>query len=234
MKIRIIFTIACMISIVSVHAQNPIDEFLKNYDSKEGVTSVSMSQQMLQSVFNKQGSLSVTSSQKLSGVKHSISVESINIPEVYRSVTITEIEKPKDIYAKFMKLLTSLNYEQYMEINKDNNNIIGYYLKKLNDNSEIIVIRQENKRFSAIYIKGDIEINQLDRYLSQIRMAMMRLEVNNKVMSMPLSLDTNNDIFSNLHSPDSTKVSMKNNYLIFNGGYIKVNKDSTQTLILKR
>ena len=237
MKKQIIFTIACIISITNIYAQNPIDEFLKKYDSKDGITNVSMSKQMLESVFDEKVTLSLPIN-----TKSSVTIESknevffssspaLNVPEAYRSVAITEIAKPKDIYANFCKLLTSLNYEQYMEVNKENSNVLGYYHKKLNDNNnEIVVIRQQNEQFSAIYIKGDINISQLDKYLLKIRMAMIRLGADNR--DMTLSMGVNNVLTYGFPNPLDSIAKM---YISVSGGkpFIRINNDSTRTIIMQ-
>ena len=243
MKKQIILTIACIISITNIYAQNPIDEFLRKYDSKDGITNVSMSKQMLESVFDEKSSLSarpsitISSSAEKNMPKSEVvytSSPALNVPEAYRSVAITEIAKPKDIYVNFCKLLTSLNYEQYMEVNKENSNVLGYYHKKLNDNNnEIVVIRQQNEQFSAIYIKGDINISQLDKYLLKIRMAMIRLGADNRDTNMALSMGISNSISYSFSNPLDSSTIKKMHILSGGKPFIRINNDSTRTLIMQ-
>ena len=164
--------ITCMTVIFNVKAQNtPIDDFLKKYPSKEGVTHVTMSQQMLQSIFPP------------SIIVNAISGESIKVPDSYSSVTVSKEDIPENLFTDFKKTLLSSKYEQFMEMNKENNSILGYYLKKVNDQTnEIVVLRHQKNQFSAIYIKGDIDINYVNHHLSMIKSALNRLGANQTSM----------------------------------------------------
>ena len=282
--------VACMMAIFSVKAQNtPIDDFLKKYPSREGVTSVTMSQQMLQSIFapsdnsnsvmstsgekvisittvskqpaatspseetsevtvtgtgvqRKQSTVTSTSDGKVvsgttvskqpavtspseetaevivtgTGVQRKQSTvtstsdgkvvsvvaapgqntstpggakvfgfdvinQNLNTPEAYSSVTMENT--PENLFTNFKNTLLSSRYEQFMEINKENSNILGYYMKKVNDSiNEIVVIRQQTSQFSAIYIKGNIKIDQVDKYLSKIKNALERKGFNTSII----------------------------------------------------
>ncbi len=227
----ILSTLVCLFISLTVQAQNnPIDLFLKKYSSREGVTNVSVSQQMLQSIFaSSEQSSSRISTARTSPAKASkpapaenaedqssmkfawtVSPSTLNVPEAYSSVTVSKAEKPADMFADFRKVLVSSKYEPYMEVNKEENNVLSYFLKKVNDNNnEIIVLRQQKEQFSAIYIKGDIDINKLDQYLSRIRSSLARLGAGNhmEIMSHPvsdwaLSSPVLNDIRFNLNNND--------------------------------
>ena len=148
--------ITCMLVIFNVKAQNsPIDDFLKKYPSMEGVTNVSMSQQMLKSIFGS---------------------SPLNVPEAYGSVSVSNIVLPVNMFNDFKNTLLSSKYEQIMEVNEGNNNILCYFLKAVGKNTNEIVVlrRQEEVQFSAIYIKGNLEIKQLDQYLRSIQRALNR------------------------------------------------------------
>ena len=217
--------ITCILVIFSVKAQNmPIDDLLKKFPTMEGVTSVSMSQQMLQSIFTPDvrggiGAGTMPRSQSPAQVADPASAtnetndvriigygtvprsaqiykpslaftdslvmwaersgsntffrQDMNVPEAYSSISISRTDIPANLSADLKKTLLSSKYEQYMEMNQENSIILGYYLKKVNDKcNEIVVLRQQKDQFSAIYIKGDIDINQVDRYLSRIRSAL--------------------------------------------------------------
>ena len=179
----IFLAIAGMSAMYSVKAQNtPIDDFLKKYPSREGVTSVSLSQQMLQSIFAPPKDLKDNSYQS-SMYEYRISLYGKNsVPEAYNSMTISNKDIPENLFTDFKKTLLSSKYEQFMEENKENNSILGYYMKKVNDNTnEIVVLRYQKKQFSAIYIKGDININQLNHYLSMIKGALGQLGAYNQI-----------------------------------------------------
>ena len=203
--------ITCMLVIFNVKAQNtPIDDFIKKspYSSMKGVTHVSMSQQMLQSIFtplndvrvigagalprsqsSAQASNSASATNETTDVKLSTTtayqlqlsnLQNLNVPEAYSSMSVSGTNIFSNSFANFKKTLLSSKYEQIMEMNKENSIIFGYYLKKVNDKcNEIVVLRQQKDQFSAIYIKGDIEINQVDRYLSRIKSALDRMSINN-------------------------------------------------------
>ena len=167
--------ITCMV-IFNVKAQNtPIDDFLKRYPTLEGVTSVTMSQQMLQSIF-------APPKTKTTSIENSFfqySNENLKVPEVYSSVTISKKDVPENLFADFKKTLLSSKYEQFMEMNRENNSLLGYYMKKVNDNTnEIVVLRHQKDQFSAIYIKGDIDINYVNHHLTMIKSALIRLGAN--------------------------------------------------------
>jgi len=144
--------ITCMLVIFNVKAQNtPIDDFLKKYPSREGVTHVSMSQQMLQSLFSSNTFFK-------------------NAPEAYSSVSVSKTDKPATLFADFKKSLLFFKYEQVMEVNKEESDIITYYMKKLdNATNEIVVLRQQKNLFSAIYIKGIIDMSNVHNYLHRIK-----------------------------------------------------------------
>ena len=188
--------VTCMV-IFSVKAQNtPIDDFLKRNPSMEGVTSVSMSQQMLKTIFASnmrvvgagaiprlQSSTSTSASTEAKGARVASTTYTVypqyNVPEAYSSVLVSSKDIPAIWYANFKKTLLSSEYEQYMEMNKENSIILGYYLKKVNDKcNEIVVLRRQKDQFSAIYIRGDIDIDQLDRYLNRIKSALDRISDN--------------------------------------------------------
>jgi len=183
--------ITCAV-IFNVNAQNtPIDDFLKKYPSRKdgaGVTNVLMSQQMLRSFFASQQGLIIPNSQssgprtlRWEGNTNERSnddvvrvlvhgrIKEIKVPEAYSSVNVSRPGVPEIWFTDFKKMLMSSRYEPILEMRVENNNL-GYYVKKLNDNSnEIIVLRQRDVQFSAIYLKGDIEIDMIDTYLSIIR-----------------------------------------------------------------
>ena len=172
--------IACMLIISKTKAQNtPIDDLIKKYGSQEGVTNVSISQQMLKAIFN---TTTLT-------FRETITQDSLirvrmllKVPEAYSSISISKTDISANLFADIKKTLLSSKYEQFMEINKENSNILGYYLKKVKDNiNEIVVLRQQKDQFSAIYIKGDIDIDQIDKYLSRIRTALSRMGATNHI-----------------------------------------------------
>ena len=152
--------ITCMLVIFNVKAQNtPIDDFLKRYPSKEDVIHVSISQQMLRGIFD---------------------TTYLNRPEAYGSVSVSKTDNPAILFADFRKTLLSSNYEQIMEVNNENSNILCYFLKADNRNrnrppNEIVVLRQQKNQFSAIYIKGRFELVDLEQYLRKIQFALARM-----------------------------------------------------------
>jgi hypothetical protein len=207
-QIFIIPFIACMLAMFNVKAQNtPIDDFLKKYPSKEGVTTVTMSQQMLQSIFappdNSKvnevtliGNPSVETSLSSSKISYSAneikmnyftSLQNLNVPEAYSSMSAKR-DIPENLSADWIKniLFSKYRYEKYMEINNENSIELGYFVKKLNDSiNEIVVIRQQKDQISAIYIKGNIKIDQVDRYLSRIKSALTRMGATNQTNMFP-------------------------------------------------
>jgi len=147
--------------IFNVKAQNtPIDDFLKKLSSREGVTHVSMSQQLLRDIFGP---------------------TNLNFPEAYSSVSISKTNISEKLFADFKNTLLTDNYEQIMEVNKENNNILYYFLKKESKKSrnELLVLRQQTETLSAIYIRCNFELDQLDEYLKIIQQALVRLKANN-------------------------------------------------------
>jgi len=207
-QIFIIPFIACMLAMFNVKAQNtPIDDFLKKYPSKEGVTTVTMSQQMLQSIFappdNSKvnevtliGNPSVETSLSSSKISYSAneikmnyftSLQNLNVPEAYSSMSAKR-DIPENLSADWIKniLFSKYRYEKYMEINNENSIELGYFVKKLNDSiNEIVVIRQQKNQFSTIYIKGNIKIEQVDKYLSKIKSALARMGATNQTDIFP-------------------------------------------------
>jgi len=167
--------ITCMLLIFNVKAQNtPIDDFLKKYPSIEGVTSVSMSQQMLQAIFAPPKTETTSIEDAFFSRKYP------TVPEAYSSVTVSKKDVPENLFTDFKRTLLSSKYEQFMEMKKENNSILGYYMKKVNDNTnEIVVLRHQKDQFSAIYIKGDIDINYVNHHLTMIKSALNRLGVTN-------------------------------------------------------
>ena len=161
---KYILCIACLLIGWSLKAQTSIiDDFLKKIPSKEGVTHVNVSKQMLEAIFEKPVKVSRETS--------------LASPEAYGSVSVSKISlDPETAFSDFRKKITSSKYEPYMEINKGANEIIGYYQKKISDSSsEVFVLRQQSEQFSAIYLKGDIEIRHLDVYLRQVRNYLARV-----------------------------------------------------------
>ena len=176
----ILSIITCMMVIFNVKAQNtPIDDFLKKYPPREGVTHVSMSQQMLQSIFAPSTFQStrpqVSTSSEVVLRSYGLIQQNLNVPEFYSSVSISLKDIPTNLFTDFKNTLLSSKYEQFMEMNQENSNILGYYLKKVNDSiNEIVVVRQQKEQFSAIYIKGNIDVNQVDNYLRIIKSSLDR------------------------------------------------------------
>ena len=146
--------ITCVV-IFNVQAQNtPIDDFLKKHPSMEGVTSVSMSQQMLKSIFEP---------------------TNLNFPDAYNSLSVSDTDISANLFSDFRNMLLSSKYEQSMEVNNGNNNMLSYFLKEVSKNrNEIVVLRQQENLFSVIYIKGNIEFQDLDRYLRRIKSELSR------------------------------------------------------------
>jgi len=246
--------------IFNVKAQSHIDDFLKKYPSKEGVTHVSMSQEMLRTIFAASNNSSITyyspadrlepaslsSTMSISpNIRDSSSIQqsiplvvsvavrpdtlfstrnhalvmpevmkklgkvysasysasgqefkqtsytssrtipqNLKVPEAYSSVTITKNVSEK-MANDMKKRLIDFNYEQYMEVNKENSNILGYYIKKAKNNTnEIVVLRLQKDQFSAIYIKGDIDINHLNQHLTTIKNTLNRLVADNQINKM--------------------------------------------------
>ena len=98
--------------------------------------------------------------------------QNLNAPEIYSSVTILK-NIHENMSADLRKILLSSKYEPFMEVNKEDIEILGYYLKKVNDNiNEIVILRQQKDLFSAIYIRGDIDVNLLDNYLRVIKVSL--------------------------------------------------------------
>ena len=150
--------------------QTPIDDLLKKYPSMEGITHVSMSQQMLQTIFGSPIPIRIPY-----GKDSIIMYEIMDTPEAYSSVSISKTVNASNIFADFKKMLLSAKYEQIMEMNKENSDLLCYYMKKVTDKTnEIVVLRQQKNQFSAIYIKGDFEIKQLDNYLQTIKSSLDR------------------------------------------------------------
>jgi len=144
--------ITCMV-LFNVKAQNtPIDDFLKRYPSLEGVTSVTLSQQMLKSMF---------------------STSNLNNPDAYSSLSVYKTDIPVNLFTDFRNILLSSKYEQSMEVNKENSIKLSYFLKEVSKNTnEIVIIRQKKYSFSAIYIRGNIDVNLLDNYLRVIKISL--------------------------------------------------------------
>ena len=167
----LLLLIACITFSFNAAAQNsPIDEFLKKYDSREGVTNVSMSKQMLQSIFTP----------PTNGSKKFLS--DMKTPDAYSSVSISKIEDPTIIFSDFKKILSNAKFEIYLEVNKEKNRILNYYIKNIKDHqNEIVIIRTEKDQFSAIYLKGDIEVSQVDLYLQEIRFSLARMGATNDI-----------------------------------------------------
>jgi len=95
--------------------------------------------------------------------------QNIKIPEAYGSINVSNPGVPEIWFTDFKTMLVSSKYEPILEVTGKNNNR-GYYVKKLNDNlSEVVVLRQQKDQFSAIYLKGEIEIDIIDTYLTIIR-----------------------------------------------------------------
>ncbi len=197
----IFLVVTCLLAVSNVKAQDPIEDFLKKDPSREGVTSVMISQQMLQSIFRpEQTYVSFGGSDKTSNLKL-IAPPVLNVPEAYSSVSISRGNIYNKLFVDFIKRLQSFKYEQFMEVNKEDNNILGYYLKKVNDSiNEVVVLRQKVDQFSAIYIKGNINIDHVDRYLERIRQALRRMEAYNPAGSIHEP-----DLALNLPDPDELK-----------------------------
>jgi len=190
--------ITCAV-IFNVKAQNtPIDDFLRRYTNKEGLTTITVSQQMLQSIFahsntaseipiiytlrgSNNDSLSISQIPRISFT----TVPTMNVPEAYSSLSISRKEDSStNFFLIFINVLNLSKYEKIMEVNQENKNVLGYYMMKVNDKcNEIVVLRQQDDLFSAIYIKGDININQIENYLTRIRSALTRMGAYNTDIS---------------------------------------------------
>ena len=155
-----------------------IDDFLKKYPypSGRGVTRVTMSQQMLQTIFSKPKSSTLQTGTSTDRSPLTLRGIVVKAPEAYSSVFISNSNLPASLPNDLKTILFSSKYEQYMEVNKENSEILGYYLKKVNDTcNEIVVLRLQDKHLSVIYIKGEIDINDVERYLSTIKSELERI-----------------------------------------------------------
>jgi uncharacterized membrane protein YkoI len=146
-----------ILTVFNAKAQNtPIDNFLKKYPSKEGVTHIVMSQQMLQSIF---------------------ATASSAVPEAYSSLTISKKDIPENFYTAFITMLITEKYELFMEIKMENSQQMSYFFRKLAVHSnETVVLRQQKDHFSSIYIKGDIDAGDIDIYLKKIRAHLLNFD----------------------------------------------------------
>jgi hypothetical protein len=167
-----------------------MEELMKEYSSKEGVAYVNVSQQMLQNIFEDVAKLpvrmsasspvqiSASRSASASDIKKEIDVSA---PEAFSSLSISKKNHasfvPSKTYSDFRNAFNKAKFEQYMETNKGNDHVIGYYQKKTGGKSnEIYVLRQQSNHFSVIYIKGDINIKYLNIYLQYIRSYLNKME----------------------------------------------------------
>jgi hypothetical protein len=144
----------------------------------EGVTHVSMSQQMLQSIFAR------PKNPQESPHAHDLwmTYKELNIPEAYSSILVSKTDNSSNMFADFKKTLLSSNYEQFLELKKENSDVLVYYIKKVNNNpSEIVVVSQQKNQFSVIYIKGKIEMRQVDDYLRVIKLSLVRMGAINQI-----------------------------------------------------
>ena len=225
-KHLIIFAISGILFSTMAQAQNtPIDDFLKIYPYREGVTNVSISQQMLQSIFTPPpSSKKVNQSNEthfFSGMPDDVS----NVPEAYSSVSVLKAKNASYLIDRFRRTLLSGKYEQQMEVNNEES-YLGSYLKKLDDHSnEIVVLRRRNDQISAIYIRGDIDINHVDRYLNRIRIALRRMEAS-------AMIDGSNELafFPNVAvpAPPAPPVSVFNKHFFDNDGAFRQNNEEGQ------
>ena len=157
----IISAIACMTAIFSVKAQNtPIDDILKGFSSREGITIVSMGEPQLKSMF--------TPPKILTMKEEHLFLRSIGdkTPTYYSSVTISRKDIPKNMIENTISLL--MNYEKFMEINKEGADVLVY----LSNYDEVMVLRQQTGFFSAIYLAGLIDLSQVDMYLQVIKQSL--------------------------------------------------------------
>ncbi len=150
------FVIMCLSFTEIAQAQhNPIEEIMKKYPSREGVTYVTLSQAMLNSLFPQS---------RTSGLK---------APEVYQGISFSDkVKDLSNISTDLSKMLIDYKYETFMEVNDSESDILRYYLKQKNAaEKEVVILRQhKNQVASVIYMKGDINISKIKVYLTHIRM----------------------------------------------------------------
>jgi len=127
--------ITCAV-IFSVNAQNtPIDDFLRQYPSREGVTHVSLSKDVLHSIFDS---------------------FSPSVPEAYSSLSISRTNIPANVFADFKRSILALNFRILMYSFNENSEIFRFH-RTTNNGGEIIFLRQEKDLFSAVFIRGNFD-----------------------------------------------------------------------------
>ena len=184
----IIPAIACMTAIFSVHAQNtPFDDILKRFSSREGITIVSMGEQQLKSMF--------TPPQIITMKEENLFLRKIGdkTPTYYSSVTISRKDIPKYMLENTISSLMKSGYEKSMEINKEDADVLVYlsnFDNRYQQNfGEVMVLRQQNGFFSAIYLAGHIDLSQVDMYLQVIKQS---LDSRYKTTSSITTIDDDN------------------------------------------
>ena len=154
--------ILCFLFGITTFSQSKIiEDFMKEHSSKDGVTFVNVSPKMLEGRLGKSEGI------------------------LYNSITVTKPSNsydPTHLYPDFLKQLRDSNYEQYVEMSKGTFDKTSYHQKQINNScNEIFIISisiQNGKPyFSAIYMKGDIKISDVNTYLGFMRYYLAQLEM---------------------------------------------------------
>jgi len=161
-NILLTLTLCFLFGITALSQSKIIEDFMNEHSSKDGVTFVNILPKMLESTIRPDGLL-------------------------YNSITVTKPSNsydPTHLYPDFLKQLGDSNYEQYMEMSKGTFDKTSYHQKQINDScKEIFIISinisiQNGKPyFSAIYMKGNIRISDVNVYLKLIRNYLNQLEM---------------------------------------------------------
>ena len=135
----ILLAIAIMTVMMNVKAQNtPIDDFLKTYTPREGVTQVSISGEMLRSIFT---------------------FSSPSVPEAYSSVTVSRTDIPAYVLPDFITMLLSSNFRISRGIiaTSGDDRVLHFVRGDLHRPNEIVAVRQRKDMFLAVYTRGGFD-----------------------------------------------------------------------------
>lgn len=151
---KLVLNIMILLFPILLSAQSsPIENIISEYSGKEGVTSINLSNQMLQ-LFSKMAE--DESDEELEAI-----ISDLNGIKILTFESSIKPKNGKSLYSDFTRLLSASNYKELMTINDEGENI-QFLIRESNSKiKELVMVIGESDETVLIALTGDIDLKNM-------------------------------------------------------------------------